>query len=84
MFDNFLDDFSLKDAVGGWLNYEQIKRGQDATGQSQQEVYNAPDKTQQVNTAVTPTTVGGLGISTPVLIGVGVATLAVVVLLVRK
>lgn len=83
MFDNFLDDFSLKDAVGGWLNYEQIKRGQDATGQSQQEVYNTPDKTQQVSTAVTPNT-NNTGLSMPVMIGAGVAALAIVVLLVRK
>lgn len=83
MFDNFLDDFSLKDAVGGWLSYEQIKRGQDATGQSQQEVYNTPDKTQQVNTAVAPTT-NNTGLSMPVMIGAGVAALAIVVLLVRK
>lgn len=83
MFDSFLDDFSLKDAVGGWLNYEQIKRGQDATGQSQNEVYSTPDKTQQVNGTVSPN-VNNTGISMPVMIGAGVAAVAVLVLLIRK
>lgn len=83
MFDNFLSDFNLKDAAGAWLQYEQIKRVGDATGQSQKEVYNTPETSQQVNGTVTPTT-ANMGLSKPVLIGAGVVATVLLVLLVRK
>ncbi|ELH7949897.1 hypothetical protein Q9F39_001368 [Vibrio fluvialis] len=83
MFDNFLSDFNLKDAAGAWLQYEQIKRVGDATGQSQNEVYNTPETSQQVNGTVTPTT-ANMGLSKPVLIGAGVVAAVLLVLLVRK
>lgn len=84
MFDNFLSDFNLKDATGAWLKYEQIKRVGDATGQSQKEVYNTPEASQQVNGTVTPTTANNMGLSKPVLIGAGVVAAVLLVLLVRK
>ncbi|ASF93713.1 putative uncharacterized protein [Vibrio anguillarum] len=82
MFDDFLGDFQLKDAVGAWLANEQIKRVDDATGQSQSEVYNTPNKTQQVNGTVTTNATGGL--SMPVLMGAGAVGLVLLVLLIRK
>ncbi|EKO3520842.1 hypothetical protein K7V76_000676 [Vibrio fluvialis] len=83
MFDNFLSDFTLKDAANVWLQSEQIKRVGDATGQSQNEVYNTPETSQQVNGTVTPTT-ANMGLSKPVLIGAGVVAAVLLVLLVRK
>lgn len=82
MLDNFLDDFSMKDLAGTWLQFEQIKRVGDATGQNQQEVYNTPNKTQQVNDTVQPNTESGL--SMPVMVGGAVAAVALLVLLLRK
>ncbi|NGZ66309.1 hypothetical protein G6Z92_04815 [Vibrio aestuarianus subsp. cardii] len=82
MFDDFLGDFQLKDAVGAWLANEQIKRVDDATGKSQDEVYNTPGKIQQVNDTVTATNQTGL--SMPVMIGAGVGALVLFALLIRK
>lgn len=82
MFTDFMGDFGMKDLVGGFLQYEQIKRGDDVSGQSQSDVYNTPPKTQQVNDVVTSNAPDGL--SMPVMIGGGLLALVAIVLLVRK
>ncbi|EMK6886252.1 hypothetical protein V9J68_001860 [Vibrio cholerae] len=71
-FEKFLGDFDMKALAGTWLQYEQYKRVGDAMGQSQEEVYNTPPRTQQVNTAQNAQLQTVAGISLPVLVVGGV------------
>ncbi|RQW61029.1 hypothetical protein [Vibrio viridaestus] len=88
LMENFFSDGGAFEKVANtWLSYENIRQQNDANGTNQAAMLNTPTTTAQVqNDPATQAAASGTiaGMSTPMLIGLGVAGAVGLVLLIKK